>query len=197
VATDIAARGINVTRISHVINYDIPSTPDAYIHRIGRTGRATRSGEAFTLITEKDKNMVRSINRIIGFEIEERILSAFGYGSPALNSERCSKRTRKPKQNVVEMKKNRNEPMSPSKFLFRQNVTGYKKNGGFRYLIRVMWPLLMQTSDGYDKSHLPDALSSSIKFRDILSVNPNTFRNFNNAITNQKICWISDFLQED
>ncbi|HKZ70716.1 MAG TPA: DEAD/DEAH box helicase, partial [Anaerolineales bacterium] len=49
VATDIAARGIDVSQISHVINYDIPNTPEAYIHRIGRTGRAARSGDAFTL----------------------------------------------------------------------------------------------------------------------------------------------------
>ena len=83
VATDIAARGIDVTRISHVINYDIPSTPEAYIHRIGRTGRATRSGEAFTLITGEDKDMVRAINRIIGSEIEQRILSTFDYESQA------------------------------------------------------------------------------------------------------------------
>jgi ATP-dependent RNA helicase RhlE len=83
VATDIAARGIDVTRISHVINYDIPSTPDAYIHRIGRTGRATRSGEAFTLVTIEDKDIVRAINRTIGTEIEQRTLPAFDYGSPA------------------------------------------------------------------------------------------------------------------
>ena len=82
VATDIAARGIDVTRISHVINYDIPSTPDAYIHRIGRTGRATRSGEAFTLVTIEDKDIVRAINRTIGTEIEQRTLPAFDYGSP-------------------------------------------------------------------------------------------------------------------
>ena len=79
VATDIAARGIDVTRISHVINYDIPSTPDAYIHRIGRTGRATRSGEAFTLITGEDKSMVRAINRVIGSDIEQRTLPSFNY----------------------------------------------------------------------------------------------------------------------
>jgi ATP-dependent RNA helicase RhlE len=82
VATDIAARGIDVTRISHVINYDIPSTPEAYIHRIGRTGRATRSGEAFTLVTGEDKDMVRAINRVIGSKIEQRTLSTFDYGSP-------------------------------------------------------------------------------------------------------------------
>lgn len=83
VATDIAARGIDVSRISHVINYDIPDTPEAYIHRIGRTGRATRSGEAFTLVTREDKNMVRAINRIIGCEVEQRTLSTFNYESPA------------------------------------------------------------------------------------------------------------------
>ena len=79
VATDIAARGIDVTRVSHVINYDIPSTPDAYIHRIGRTGRATRSGEAFTFITGEDKDMVRAINRTLGASIERRTLPDFDY----------------------------------------------------------------------------------------------------------------------
>jgi len=97
VATDIAARGIDVTRISHVINYDIPATPEAYIHRIGRTGRATRSGEAFTLVTGEDRNMVRAINRIIGSEIEQRILSTFDYGSPAPNFEGRSRRTGNPR----------------------------------------------------------------------------------------------------
>ncbi len=79
VATDIAARGIDVTRVSHVINYDIPSTPDAYIHRIGRTGRATRSGEAFTFITGEDKDMVRAINQTLGAPIERRTLPDFDY----------------------------------------------------------------------------------------------------------------------
>ena len=87
VATDIAARGNDVTKISHVNNYDIPSTPEAYIHRIGRTGRATRSGEAFTLVTGEDKDMVRAINRIIGTKIEQRILSTFNYGSSKSDGE--------------------------------------------------------------------------------------------------------------
>ncbi len=55
VATDIAARGIDVSQISHVVNFDIPDTPEAYIHRIGRTGRAARSGDAFTMVTSEDK----------------------------------------------------------------------------------------------------------------------------------------------
>jgi len=81
VATDIAARGIDVTQVSHVINYDIPSTPEAYIHRIGRTGRATRSGEAFTLITGDDTDMVRAINKTIGSSIERRTLADFDYNA--------------------------------------------------------------------------------------------------------------------
>jgi ATP-dependent RNA helicase RhlE len=81
VATDIAARGIDVTRISHVINFDIPATADAYIHRIGRTGRATRNGEAFTLVTDEDQKMVRAINRVIGSDVEQRTLPAFDYGA--------------------------------------------------------------------------------------------------------------------
>jgi ATP-dependent RNA helicase RhlE len=96
VATDIASRGIDVTRISHVINYDIPSTPEAYIHRIGRTGRATHSGEALTLITEDDRKMVYAINRIIGSNIEQRTLSAFDYNAPAFIRKDSPKEHRKP-----------------------------------------------------------------------------------------------------
>lgn len=116
VATDIAARGIDVTRISHVINYDIPSTPEAYIHRIGRTGRATRSGEAFTLVTGEDKNMVRAIIRIIGSEIEQRILSTFDYGSPAPTPEGRSQLSGKPQHKLSGVKKRQNKAKSLSKF---------------------------------------------------------------------------------
>ena len=115
VATDIAARGIDVTRISHVINYDIPSTPEDYIHRIGRTGRATRSGEAFTLVTVEDKNMVRAINRIIGSKIEQRTLSTFDYGSSGTNREGRSQWIGKPQRKFSGVKKRRNKTKSPSR----------------------------------------------------------------------------------
>jgi ATP-dependent RNA helicase RhlE len=122
VATDIAARGIDVTRISHVINYDIPSTPEAYIHRIGRTGRATRSGEAFTLVTEEDKLMVRAINRIIGSKIEQRFLSTFDYGSPEPDREGRSRWMKKPHHKFAGLQKNRSR-RSPSRgFLIRQTA---------------------------------------------------------------------------
>ena len=112
VATDIAARGIDVTRISHVINYDIPSTPEAYIHRIGRTGRATHSGEALTLITGDDREMVRAINRIIGSKIEQRTLSAFDYNAQALVRKNSPQGQRKPHRKFSGVNKSRNKKTS-------------------------------------------------------------------------------------
>ncbi|HKK01062.1 MAG TPA: C-terminal helicase domain-containing protein, partial [Desulfuromonadales bacterium] len=79
VATDIAARGIDVSQVSHVINYDIPDTTEAYIHRIGRTGRAARSGDAFTLVTGEDTAMVRAIEKVLGSTIERRTIEGFDY----------------------------------------------------------------------------------------------------------------------
>jgi ATP-dependent RNA helicase RhlE len=83
VATDIAARGIDVTSISHVINYDIPDCADAYIHRIGRTGRAERSGEAITFVTQEDNSILRDIERTLGARIATQHLASFDYTKPA------------------------------------------------------------------------------------------------------------------
>ncbi len=74
VATDIAARGIDVSKISHVINYDMPDTADAYTHRIGRTGRMARLGTALSLVTQDDLPMVRTIERLLGRSLEQRKL---------------------------------------------------------------------------------------------------------------------------
>jgi ATP-dependent RNA helicase DeaD len=63
VATDVAARGLDVERISHVINYDVPSDPESYTHRIGRTGRAGRSGDAILFITPRERSMLKAIER--------------------------------------------------------------------------------------------------------------------------------------
>jgi ATP-dependent RNA helicase RhlE len=79
VATDIAARGIDVAGISHVINYDVPENPEDYVHRIGRTGRAQAVGEAFTLVSPENKNDVRDIQRFIGQAIPELKLEGFPY----------------------------------------------------------------------------------------------------------------------
>jgi ATP-dependent RNA helicase RhlE len=79
VATDVAARGIDVADISHVINFDMPDTVDAYTHRIGRTGRAAETGEAFTFVEPADIAMVRSIEKVLGNRIERRKLPGFDY----------------------------------------------------------------------------------------------------------------------
>ncbi len=83
VATDIAARGIDVLSISHVINYDIPDTTDAYTHRIGRTGRAAKTGDAFTFVSPEDEPQIKSIERVLGGKIERRVLEGFDYMKPA------------------------------------------------------------------------------------------------------------------
>ncbi len=83
VATDIAARGLDVATISHVINFDMPDTVDAYTHRIGRAGRAARTGDAFTLVTPQDADLVRQIERVLGSAIERRQIEGFDYQAPA------------------------------------------------------------------------------------------------------------------
>jgi ATP-dependent RNA helicase RhlE len=80
VATDIAARGIDVAEISHVINFDMPDTVDAYTHRIGRTGRAAEEGDAFTFATDEDAAMVRDIERVLKTRLERRRWPDFDYG---------------------------------------------------------------------------------------------------------------------
>jgi superfamily II DNA/RNA helicase len=77
VATDIAARGIDVSQVSHVINFDIPDTVDAYTHRTGRTGRMENLGTALTFVTREDLQMVRSIERVLGERLERRDTSIF------------------------------------------------------------------------------------------------------------------------
>jgi ATP-dependent RNA helicase RhlE len=79
VATDIAARGIDVAGVSHVINYDVPEKPEDYVHRIGRTGRAQAVGDAFTLVTPENFKDVRDIERFIGAKIPELRLEGFPY----------------------------------------------------------------------------------------------------------------------
>jgi ATP-dependent RNA helicase RhlE len=77
VATDIAARGIDVSGVSHVINFDVPSTPEAYTHRIGRTGRSEQDGKACTFVTGEDAAWVRATERMIGTPIARRDVAGF------------------------------------------------------------------------------------------------------------------------
>ena len=77
VATDIVARGIDVSGVSHVINFDVPNTPEAYTHRIGRTGRAELEGVAFTFVTDEDRSWVSATEQMIGAPIPRRQAKGF------------------------------------------------------------------------------------------------------------------------
>jgi ATP-dependent RNA helicase RhlE len=83
IATDIAARGIDVNSISHVVNYDMPNTIEDYTHRIGRTGRADKTGNAFSFVTPQERDMAGAIEHILGEQIEQRTLQDFDYTLPA------------------------------------------------------------------------------------------------------------------
>jgi ATP-dependent RNA helicase RhlE len=87
VATDIAARGLDIADVSHVINYDVPQHPEDYIHRIGRTGRAENTGDAFTIMVAEDAQHVHAIERFIGKKVERIKLENFNYRYTALFEE--------------------------------------------------------------------------------------------------------------
>jgi ATP-dependent RNA helicase RhlE len=83
VATDIAARGIDILSISHVINYDMPESTDDYIHRIGRTGRVDKNGDALTLVTDADAGKINALERLLDAPLERLTLQGFDYAKPA------------------------------------------------------------------------------------------------------------------
>ncbi|UCE97129.1 MAG: DEAD/DEAH box helicase [Dehalococcoidia bacterium] len=83
VATDIAARGIDVLSISHVINYDMPESTDDYIHRIGRTGRIDKNGDALTFVTNADSDKINALERILDTPLERQTLKGFNYSQTA------------------------------------------------------------------------------------------------------------------
>ena len=92
VATDIASRGIDVSEVTHVINFDMPGTVDTYIHRIGRTGRAASTGEAFTFCTRDDEPLIKKVERVLKSKIDRRIIDGFDYGgfNPSVIPERSN-----------------------------------------------------------------------------------------------------------
>jgi ATP-dependent RNA helicase RhlE len=83
VATDIAQRGLDIAGISHVINYDVPQRPEDYVHRIGRTGRAAATGDAFTFMSPEEIAMVRTIERVLGTAIPRISVPGYDFGTVA------------------------------------------------------------------------------------------------------------------
>ena len=96
VATDIAARGLDIAGVTHVINYDVPLHAEDYVHRIGRTGRAQQEGDAFTLLTEEEVKHAAAIEHFIGKKIERRKIEGFQYTFSALFEAQESRRAAGP-----------------------------------------------------------------------------------------------------
>ena len=95
VATDVAARGIDISSVSHVINYRVPENAEDYVHRIGRTGRAEAGGDAFTLLTADELDYAKSVEIFIDQEIKREKLDGFDYIYTALLDDSPSKPIRK------------------------------------------------------------------------------------------------------
>jgi len=98
VATDVAARGIDISTVSHVINYRVPENSEDYVHRIGRTGRAESEGDAFTILTADEIEYADSVENFVGHKIERRKLEDFNYTYTALLDESPGKSVRKPRR---------------------------------------------------------------------------------------------------
>jgi superfamily II DNA/RNA helicase len=112
VASDVAARGLDIKGVSHVFNYDVPWHPDDYVHRIGRTGRAGRTGKAFTLATKEDAEAVANIEKLTGQKIERAGAISAGPAEPAKAAEtreESPKATRAPRRRSVKA-----EPAEPA-----------------------------------------------------------------------------------
>ena len=97
IATDLAARGLDVSGVTHVINYRVPENPEDYVHRIGRTGRAQQEGDAFTLLSADELDFAKAVEYFIDKKIERRKLEGFPYVYTALLDESPPKPRKKPK----------------------------------------------------------------------------------------------------
>ena len=123
VATDIAARGIDVDGISHVVNYDFPMHPEDYVHRIGRTGRAQAVGDAISFVTPEDQSALRSLERFIGRGIVRKRSDGFNYTAVAASKEQQEQR--QPRTLPPQAR--------PKPAALRPNIGGSQRRHGFRF----------------------------------------------------------------
>ncbi|NNC88302.1 MAG: DEAD/DEAH box helicase [Akkermansiaceae bacterium] len=105
VATDVAARGIDISDVSHVINYRVPENAEDYVHRIGRTGRAEKEGDAFTLLTADELDFADSVERFVGRKIDRKKLDDFKYTYTALLDDSPAKPIRKKRRPMKRRKR--------------------------------------------------------------------------------------------
>ncbi|AEF41756.1 DEAD/DEAH box helicase [Hoyosella subflava] len=133
VATDVVARGLDVERISHVVNFDIPTDNDSYVHRIGRTGRAGRSGEALLFVTPRERRLLRSIERSTGQPLEEIQVPTV----EDVNAQRVSRFEDAITENLS----------NPDLALFRRLIEGYEREHDV-CMADIAAALAVQSTDG-------------------------------------------------
>ncbi|MDX1887285.1 DEAD/DEAH box helicase [Mycolicibacterium sp. 120270] len=133
IATDVAARGLDVERISHVVNYDIPHDPESYVHRIGRTGRAGRSGTALLFVTPRERHLLKSIERVTRQELVESELPSV----EDVNAQRVEKFRDSITKALA----------SPGIDLFRSLVEGYERDHDVP-MADIAAALALQSRDG-------------------------------------------------
>jgi ATP-dependent RNA helicase DeaD len=133
IATDIAARGLDVEGVTHVINYDLPNDVESYIHRVGRTGRAGQKGKAISLISPRQKNLMGRFAKATKASIEERILQAGRHldeGRRQRAEEREAHFIQLREQQVKEQKKEKDKEFAPVREALKKKAKvkpGYKK----------------------------------------------------------------------
>jgi ATP-dependent RNA helicase RhlE len=127
VATDIAARGLDIDALPHVVNYDLPHVPEDYIHRIGRTGRAGATGEAVSLVSPEDRPLFAAIERLIGRRIDQRAVTGFEMQAAAADSVR--EPMREPGRHATQRQPAQGRPTEQPRGARRNNDRGDKRGG--------------------------------------------------------------------
>ncbi|MGH8673824.1 MAG: helicase-related protein, partial [Burkholderiales bacterium] len=112
VATDIAARGIDIDELPHVVNFDMPHVPEEYVHRIGRTGRAGSSGEAVSLVCHDDRPLMAAIEKLMNRKVELRVIAGF---EPGKNQQQREPVQNRPRHQPRPHHQRRAENKSPSR----------------------------------------------------------------------------------
>jgi ATP-dependent RNA helicase RhlE len=124
VATDIAARGLDIEQLPHVVNFDLPNVPEDYVHRIGRTGRAGATGEAISLVSREEQPLLRDIERVIRRQLPREVVPGFEAGaapstsfvdSPAPRDGRPAPQRGQPRREQGGRADSRGKPRAPAK----------------------------------------------------------------------------------
>lgn len=132
VSTDIAARGIDVSHVEYVINFDIPETPEAYTHRIGRTGRAEKKGQAISLVTHEDLYLLRAIERLMGKKIEIRSIDGLTVEMPVNEPIASGAPSRYPRRNNSNRGYSRQQGNNNNRGARRQGSPAYRSKQNSR-----------------------------------------------------------------